>query len=72
MIEVHNLDKGGASREVVDEKMIAETINLIAAAGRSLKTSSLPKKKIWEDRCNQCELSGLCRTENGAKKPENI
>lgn len=62
MIEIHNLDQGGAKRELVDDKLTQETLRTIEVAGRSLRANKLPRLKTWCNTCKTCELSGVCRT----------
>jgi len=61
-IEVHNLDKGGAKREEVDEQLIQVTVDSIVEAGKSLRENHLPRLKKGSQRCEGCDVSGLCRT----------
>ena len=65
LIEVHNLDKGGALRELVDEALIADTIVRIHEAGTLLRNGSLPRLASWTETCLRCEVAGLCRDRKG-------
>ena len=62
LIEVHNLDKGGAKREIVDENVVSNTINNIVDAGRNLRENILPRLPSWEKKCAMCDVAGICRT----------
>ncbi len=62
MIEIHNLDHGGATRELVDDNLTKETLETIETAGRSLRTNTLPRLKILCKTCKSCEQKGICRT----------
>jgi DNA helicase II / ATP-dependent DNA helicase PcrA len=60
-IEIHNLDRGGVTREVVDEGLIASTLAAIVGAGRNLRSDHLPKLPVGSEKCGKCEMSCLCR-----------
>jgi DNA helicase-2/ATP-dependent DNA helicase PcrA len=60
-IEIHNLDRGGVTREVVDEGLIASTLAAIVGAGRNLRADHLPKLPEGSEKCGKCEMSCLCR-----------
>jgi DNA helicase II / ATP-dependent DNA helicase PcrA len=68
LIEVHNLDAGGVHRELVDQRLIDETVSQIGAAGRSLRDNHLSRLKMWCDTCDVCDFAGVCRSRNGARK----
>jgi len=61
LIEIHNLDRGGAIREVVDEALTADTLETIAQAGRNLRTNTLPRHSVWCNACDDCDLTSICR-----------
>jgi len=61
LIEIHNLDRGGAIREVVDQALTTETIEIITQAGRNLRTNMLPRLTDWCDTCSDCDLASVCR-----------
>jgi DNA helicase-2/ATP-dependent DNA helicase PcrA len=61
LIEVHNLDKGGALREVVDQIMITNTITSVHEAGMRLREDNLPRLVRWTETCQRCDVVGLCR-----------
>ncbi len=61
LIEVHNLDRGGATREVVDERLVQSTIPAILDAGRRMRDSNLARLEHWGPKCNSCDLVGVCR-----------
>jgi DNA helicase-2/ATP-dependent DNA helicase PcrA len=62
LIEIHNLDKGGADREQIDDKMIQVTLDSILAAGRDLRENSLPRLRKGHKKCETCDVSGLCQS----------
>ena len=61
LIEVHNLDKGGATREVVDDDLMKSTIASVVAAGRKLRVNDLPRISQWCDKCASCDIVEVCR-----------
>lgn len=61
LIEVHNMDKGGASREVIDENLVSSTLTRITEAGNRLRENQLPRLPRWEDKCERCDVSAICR-----------
>ncbi|MDZ7289680.1 MAG: ATP-dependent helicase [candidate division KSB1 bacterium] len=65
LIEVHNLDEGGAKREVVDERLIVTTLNTVIEAGQKLRQNHLPRLESFCDKCAGCDLLGICRERNG-------
>lgn len=66
LIEIHNLDRGGAIREVVDEALTTDTLNIVGSAGRALRNNDLPRLENWCTHCSNCDLTAICRNaENG-------
>lgn len=61
LIEVHNLDRGGATREVVDDELTRETLDMITQAGRALRANNLPRIRDWCGTCSDCDLASICR-----------
>ena len=61
LLEVHNLDKGGSVREVVDDAMIGQTVDAVTEAGQKLRDNRLDRLTIWCDKCDDCDLAGVCR-----------
>ncbi len=61
LIEVHNLDKGGAKREVVDEALMTSTLTTVVEAGRKLRANQLPRLVNWVEKCASCDMVGVCR-----------
>jgi DNA helicase-2/ATP-dependent DNA helicase PcrA len=64
LIEVHNLDKGGSLRELVDEGLIGETLQAISVAGGKLRENDLPRLPHWCGKCEECGMNGICRTKS--------
>lgn len=64
LIEIHNLDKGGAKREVVNDALSQETINTVTQAGRNLRANQLPRLDRWCKNCEVCDLASICRSED--------
>ena len=63
VLEVLNLDdKGKTTREMVNDSLLSETKDKIAAAGEDLRANQLPRLKSWCSTCDHCDLAGLCRT----------
>lgn len=62
LIEIHNLDRGGAVREVVDDRLTHETLDVVADAGRALRNNDLPRLSSWCDNCSSCDLTAICRS----------
>ncbi len=62
LIEIHNLDRGGAVREVIDERLTHETLNVITDAGRALRNNDLPRLASWCENCSSCDLTAICRS----------
>lgn len=63
LIEIHNLDRGGAVREVVDGALTAETLTIVENAGRALRNNHLPRLLKWCESCESCDLTAICRSE---------
>lgn len=61
LIEVHNLDKGGAKREVVDQALMTSTLATVVGAGRKLRENQLPRLAKWGEKCASCDMVGVCR-----------
>ena len=69
LIEVHNLDKGGAKREVVDEDLMSSTITGVIEAGRKLGENTLTRLPKWCEKCASCDMVEVCR-EREAPRPK--
>jgi DNA helicase-2/ATP-dependent DNA helicase PcrA len=67
LIEIHNLDGGGAKREMVDERLMDSTMKTVVTAGQRLRKNDLPRLARWCDTCNRCDLSGICRSQSRAR-----
>ena len=61
LIEVHNLDKGGAKREVVDDALMKSTVAGVVEAGRKLRENNLPRLQTWCEKCASCDMVEVCR-----------
>jgi DNA helicase-2/ATP-dependent DNA helicase PcrA len=61
LIEVHDLDKGGARRELVDDQLTADTLAVIHGAGTDLRENRLKRHDSWCEACDRCDMVGLCR-----------
>lgn len=70
LIEVHNLDKGGATREVVDESLMKATVTSVVEAGRKLRENQLPRLPTWCDKCASCDMVEVCR-QREAPRPKS-
>ena len=63
VLEVLNLDdKGKTTRELVNDSLLSEAKDKIAAAGEDLRANRLPRLQHWCGTCGECDLAGLCRT----------
>ena len=63
VLEVLNLDeKGKTTREMVNDSLLTEIKDKIAAAGEDLRANRLPRLQPWCSTCADCDLAGLCRT----------
>jgi DNA helicase-2/ATP-dependent DNA helicase PcrA len=63
VLEVLNLDeKGQTTRELVNDSLLTDIKDKIAAAGEDLRANRLPRLKSWCSTCDSCDLAGLCRT----------
>jgi DNA helicase-2/ATP-dependent DNA helicase PcrA len=63
LIEIHNLDRGGAIREVVDSSLTQNTIETITAAGNALRANNLPRLASGCGNCASCDLASICRSD---------
>ena len=70
LIEVHNLDKGGAKREVVDEALMKSTVAGVVEAGRKLRENDLPRLQNWCEKCASCDMVEVCR-QREAPRPKS-
>lgn len=61
LIEIHNLDHGGAIREEVDLPLMETTRRAAAAAGDALRNNDLQRLPKWCDVCGDCDVAGICR-----------
>ena len=64
LIEIHNLDKGGAKREVIDGELIRETMAAVTDAGRRLRSNELSRLPRWSSTCSDCDTAGICRSKS--------
>lgn len=62
LIEIHNLDKGGSKRALVDDDLMSSTLETITEAGKRLRDDHLPRLDTWCSTCARCDLVGICRT----------
>jgi len=62
LIEIHNLDRGGAVREVIDDELTQETIITVQTAGRALRENILSRNSRPCEDCASCDLVAICRT----------
>ena len=63
LIEIYNLDQGAgtAQRELVEERLLRETEELVVTAGRDIRDNRLCRVA----RCNGCDMQGICRSDIG-------
>jgi len=62
LIEVHNLDRGGSTREVVDPELVDGTVALVRSAGERLRENKMERLTSWCGTCSGCDFAGICRT----------
>lgn len=62
LIEIHNLDKGGAIREIIDDKVTINTLEVVVQAGQALRENTLLRHENWCNHCDDCDLVAICRT----------
>ena len=62
MIEIHNLDRGGAIKEVVDDALTSETLDIVTDASYAIRNNDLPRLTHWSESCAGCDLKAICRT----------
>jgi DNA helicase-2/ATP-dependent DNA helicase PcrA len=63
LIEIHNLDRGGAIRQEVDDALTRQTLDIVSEAGRALRENNLPRLSSWCESCEHCDLTAICRKE---------
>ncbi len=66
LLEIHNLDEGGSTRELVDDDLVAGTRKTIVDAGGALRENRLERLGSHCESCTACDFVGICR---GAKSP---
>ena len=65
LIEIHNLDQGGSLREMVDDQMMVDTLELVREAGDRLRTNRFERLKTYAEKtCGSCDVCGICRDKN--------
>ena len=63
LIEIHNLDKGGSIRELVDQQLMEKTLEVVGDAGDRLRENRLERLVDWHPKtCASCDMLGICRT----------
>lgn len=60
LIEIHNLDAGGAKRQVVNDNLMESTFSEIVQAGRDLRDNNLGRAGCSTGKCADCDMSGIC------------
>ncbi len=61
LIEVHNLDKGGSKRELIDDELLDGTLNTVREAGERLRENRLERVNAACNACKNCDMLGICR-----------
>lgn len=61
LIEIHNLDQGGTTREEVDLPLMESTARAITSAGNTIRENNLPRLKQWSEPCTHCDTASVCR-----------
>jgi DNA helicase-2/ATP-dependent DNA helicase PcrA len=60
LIEIHNLDRGGTTREEVDLNLMDRTSRAIESAGNAIRENRFPRLQGWTDCCARCDPSVVC------------
>lgn len=60
-VEIKNLDRGAARREIVDPEIIKKTLGIVSEAGANLRAGNLRRHASWCKSCSSCDLAGICR-----------
>jgi hypothetical protein len=63
MIEIHNLDHGGAIREIVDDAMTTKTLDTVTNAGSLASHEHVPAHHSLMRNIRWLRLAGICRSE---------
>ena len=61
LIEIHNLDQGGANREEVDLPLMEKTAHTVTSAGNAIRDNNLPRLTQWSETCSHCDPASVCR-----------
>jgi len=61
LIEIHNLDQGGTSREEVDLPLMESTAQAVSSAGNAIRENNLPRLTQWAEPCSHCDSASVCR-----------
>jgi len=61
LIEIHNLDQGGARREEIDLALMEGTVQAVTSAGNALCENKMPRLTRWSGACKRCDHAGICR-----------
>lgn len=61
LIEIHNLDQGGTTREEVDLPLMETTVRAVTSAGNAIRENNLPRLTQWSEPCTHCDTASVCR-----------
>ena len=61
LIEIHNLDQGGTTREEVDLPLMESTARAVTLAGNTIRENNLPRLTQWSEPCTHCDTASVCR-----------
>jgi DNA helicase-2/ATP-dependent DNA helicase PcrA len=61
LIEIHNLDEGGTTREELDLPAMESTAQAITSAGLAIRENNLPRLTRRSEPCTHCDAGLVCR-----------
>jgi len=61
LIEIHNLDQGGTTREEVDLPLMESTARAVTSAGNAIRENNLLRLTQWSEPCTHCDTASVCR-----------
>ena len=61
LVEIHNLDQGGTTREEVDLTLMESTAQAVNSAGNAIRENNLSRLTKWSEPCTHCDPASVCR-----------
>jgi DNA helicase-2/ATP-dependent DNA helicase PcrA len=68
LIEIHNLDQGGTTREELDLPAMESTAQAVTSAGNAIRENNLPRLTQWSEPCTHCDAASVCRNRQKRNK----